>query len=356
VLLSGVVLGQPMGGVRRHNAELLPRAARLLAERGGALHVLQGRVPIAFDLPVDVQRVLCDVPAGPPAARARAEAHALAQALAAGSYDLVHTAHLPAPRGLELPFTLTLHDLRALELPSAPFVRRLLAGPVIGAAVRAAARVITVSETVRADVLARYELAPERVAVVPNAADHFVPLPRAAGAGAPLLHVGHLERRKNLDLLLHALATAPDLPRLVLAGAAKGGEDERLVALAAQLGVGERVVLHGPFDDAELAGLYAEAACVVLPSLVEGFGIPVLEAQLARAPLAIADAGALPEVAGPRVPRFDPRDVAGCVRAVRSALARSSQELEQDARDAQRFRWQASAERLVAAWESAAPA
>ena len=51
VLVSGVVLGQPMGGVRRHNAELLPRAARLCAAEGGAVDVLEGRSRVELDLP-----------------------------------------------------------------------------------------------------------------------------------------------------------------------------------------------------------------------------------------------------------------------------------------------------------------
>ena len=60
VLVSGVVLGQPMGGVRRHNAELLPRAAALLSEAGGELVVMEGREPVAFELPPEVRRLQSD--------------------------------------------------------------------------------------------------------------------------------------------------------------------------------------------------------------------------------------------------------------------------------------------------------
>ena len=62
VLVSGVVLAQPMGGVRRHNAELLPRAARLLEEEGGGLAILQGTDPILFELPESVERIQALVP------------------------------------------------------------------------------------------------------------------------------------------------------------------------------------------------------------------------------------------------------------------------------------------------------
>ena len=225
---------------------------------------------------------------------------------------------------------------------------------MIGGAVRAAARAITVSETVRAELLARFGLAPERVAVVPNAGDHLAVLPRAPAPDAPLLSLGHLERRKNLELLLRALALDAGLPDLVLAGAPKGGEDRRLSALAQELGVARRVRFPGPVREEQLPHLYATAACAVLPSRLEGFGIGVLEAQRARVPLAIADAGALPEVAGAAVPRFDPDDPAACARAIRAALARSPAELAADARAAERYRWDDSARRLVQVWTEAA--
>ena len=357
VLVSAVVLGQPMGGVRRHNAELLPRAARLLAEGGGRLDVLEGREPVAFDLPPEVGRRAGDVPPGPPMARARAEGgalrRALAQAAAAGEpYDLVHVAHLPAPRGLGLPLTLTVHDLRSLHA-GAPFVRRLLAGPVLGAGVRRAARVITVSETVREELLARFGLDAERTASIPNAADHLRPEPRRPAADAPLLALGHLEPRKNLELLVRALAADPDLPPLVLAGAAKGDEALRLERLAGTLGVAARVRFRGPFPDRDLAGLYAEAACVVVPSHVEGFGLAVREAQFAGCPVAVAEAGALPEVAGATVPRFAPDDPRACARAIRAALGRNASELEGDRRRAAAWTWDDAAERLTAVWGEA---
>ena len=243
-----------------------------------------------------------------------------------------------------------LHDLRDLELPGRSFVRRVAAGPVIGRAARNAARVLTVSETVRARLIARFDLPQEHVVVVPNAGDHLRVLPRAPGSDAPLLHVGHVEPRKNLELLVRALALDPGLPALVLAGAPKAEEDARLAALARELGVAQRVRLLGDVAEEELPKLYASAACVVLPSRLEGFGIVVLEAQRARVPLAVADAGALVEVAGPGVPRFGVEDAAGCAAAIRAAMGRGAEELERDALSAGRFAWEDSARRLVEVW------
>ncbi len=324
VLVAGAVLSQGFGGVRRHSQELLPRAAELLAAQGGALAVLAGRDGIAFELPRSVELLASAVPSGPPLARATLEGHALRRALAeaharGAPFDLVHTAHLPAPRGLPVPYTLTLHDLRALTLEHTPFSRRFFASKVIGTAIKNAAAVISVSETVRALVTGHF--APARTFVVPNAGDHLAVLPRAPAADAPLLHVGHLEPRKNLELLLRALALDPSLPPLALAGAAKHDEEERLRAVAAELGVAERVRFLGAVAEDELPRLYATSAAVVIPSRLEGFGIGVLEALRARCPLAISRIPAHVEVAGSGVASFAPDDARACAEAIRAALA-----------------------------------
>jgi glycosyltransferase involved in cell wall biosynthesis len=348
-----------MGGVRRHNAQLFPRAAARLEAQGGSRALLVGRAPRPFAMPPAVELYATSVPAQPALARATLEGRALRRALTQATssgrgIDLVHTGHLPVPRGLPCAYTLTVHDLRALELTHTPMSRRLMARKIIGLAVERAAGVICVSEHVRGQLLERFRLDPERVCVVPNAGDHFTVLPRAIDERAPLLHVGHLERRKNLELLLRALALDPTLPRLCLAGESKQGEAERLRALAVELGVAERVEFLGAFDEAQLAPLYARAACVVLPSHLEGFGIAALEAQRALVPLAVSRTSALLEVAGPDTPQFSPADPAECAAAIRAAMALAPSDLRDAAERSERFRWQASAELLVQAWIRAA--
>jgi len=355
VLVSGVVLSQPMGGVRRHNMELLPRVGARLAAAGGRLSVLEGKNGIPFSLPECVERIPSSVPARHPALRALHESRALERlvrerAQAGTPFDFVHTAHFPAPRRLSAPLSITIHDLRSFDLEHTPMSRRLLARGFIGPALERAARVFTVSESVRTSLATHWPVTAEKTFVVPNAADHFEPLPRAASEDAPILHVGHLEKRKNLQLLIEALALDASLPPLLLAGAPKHGEDERLAALATQLGVRERVRFLGSFADEELPSLYAAAACVVLPSHLEGFGIAALEAQRARVPLAVSTAGALTEVAGRDVPSFAPDSASGCAAAIHAARVRTAADIDADANRADRFSWSDSADAWLAGW------
>jgi glycosyltransferase involved in cell wall biosynthesis len=162
------------------------------------------------------------------------------------------------------------------------------------------------------------------------------------------LCVGHLEPRKNVELLLRALALDASLPDVQLAGSGKGDAERRLRALASELGVAARVTFLGECGDGRLAELYASCACVVLPSLREGFCIPAAEARRAGAPLAIARLPALLEVAGPRTPSFDPRDPRDCARAIHAALDSAPPASTNE------FNWDASARNLLDAWVTAA--
>ncbi len=348
LLVSGVVLGQPMGGVVRHNRELLPRLGRLLSENGGSLTVLEGRQKLAFDLPAPILRIESDVPAHPVVARAMAESNALRWALRAAtesgtSFDLVHTAHLPAPRRLDVPFTITIHDLRALSDAEDRVGRKLVARRVISDAVSRAHKVFNVSRTVATEMAARFPEAAAKVHVIGNGVDHFTPLPRATSDGAPIVCIGHVEKRKNLELVLRALQADATLPRVEIHGAPKGDEADRLHALASSLGIANRVRFAGRFVDRDLPAILARAACVCIPSTIEGFGIVALEAQTARVPLAIARAGALPEVAGIGVPSFASDDPVECARAIHAAIAQPSDVLELAARRANDFTWDVAA-------------
>ena len=356
VLVLGTVLGQPQGGVRRHNAEILPRAARLLEAGGGALAVLSGREPPACELP-GVELLRGSAPARPVVLRAALEARECARALAEAEragrpFDVVHTAHLPPPE-CPVPLTLLVHDLRGLDARVSNLPRRMAARTAYARAKRVAALWMVVSEAMGRELSTALSVPARRIHLVGNGGDHFAAAPRAAGRGAPILALGHVERRKNLEVLLRALALDPGLPPLVVHGAAKDGEDERLRRLADELGIATRIEWRGSVDEAELPALHARAGVVCVPSFVEGFSLVALEAQLAEVPLCVADIPALAEIA-PRASRFAPDDAAGCARALRAELARDPAELGEARRLAAERTWDACARRLVDGWAVAA--
>jgi glycosyltransferase involved in cell wall biosynthesis len=218
--------------------------------------------------------------------------------------------------GFELPprgpwaLVTTVHDLVPLRFPAlVPARHRWAVRCLLGGALRRAARVIAVSETTRAELLARYRLPPARVAVVPEAAaSHFAP-PAAAVLAAVreryglthpyVLFVGFLEPKKNLGTLLEAIARlrrrgAWGTTELVIAGAPGWGAAPAPRVQA--LGLERTVRFLGPVPDADLPALYAGALAFAFPSLWEGFGLPVLEAMAAGAPVVASNRGALPEI------------------------------------------------------------
>ncbi len=351
VLVVGSVLSQPMGGVRRHALELLPRAARLLGERGGGLAVLTGRDGLPFELGPDVELLDSTIPARPVALRATLESagirRALASARAAGKpFDLVHTAHLPLPRGLDAPQSFTVHDLKSVFSASEPTVRRWVGRCAIADALRRACVVFTVSQTLKRELIEHLGAPEEKCVAALNGCDHLPLVPRAPTPDAPLLFVGHVEPRKNLGVLLEALARAPDLGRAVLAGAAKGGERARLEALARKLGLLERVEFLGLLNDDALARLYSRCRVVVLPSSREGFDLPLAEALRAGAPIACSDLAVHRELAGADASYFDPTSADALIAALRSAREPSAR--------AARATWDQSARACVEAWLNAA--
>jgi len=350
VLVCGTVLAQGIGGVQRHNRELLPRLARLLENQGGRLAVLLGRDGLDFELPASIERIASDVPSSPAAWRAWHESGALRAALKrssarGGAFDLVHTAHLPAPRGLDVPFTLTLHDLKSVASPFVPLVRRLVGRSILRSAVRRAAHVFCVSSTLARETIEFTGAAQARVSVAPNGCDHLPRVERAPSSEPFLLFVGRLEPRKDVATLLRALALDSTLPRVVLAGAEQGEHGTELRLLAKQLNVGERVSFAGPQSDSALAQLYAECAAVVLPSLREGFDLPLVEALRAGAPVLASDLPVHRELAGEAVRYFAPGDPAQLLDSRRSCSHPSSPSLAT---------WDDCASEMLARWTSLA--
>jgi len=142
-----------------------------------------------------------------------------------------------------------------------------------------------------------------RVRVIPlgvsAARDLAVSRPAFLAADEPFLFtIGFVEAKKNFHVLVRLL---PDLTgqRLVIAGSNRKAYARQIMAYARELGVADRVIMPGSIPEAEKQWLYAHCSAFVFPSLLEGFGLPVLEAMAHGKPVFISDKGPLPEVGGP---------------------------------------------------------
>jgi len=281
--------------------------------------------------------------------------------------DLLHVQYVRPPWS-DVPVVTTIHDISFEHFPDL-FTRRtrLRMRATIPWSARHSAVVLTGSEHARADILARYELPPQRVAVTPYAADsRFRRLApgaadeRLAGVGLPtqyLLCVGNLQPRKNLPRLLEAYASlSTDIrPPLVVVGQPAWLYHD-VYAAVRDHGLTDEVQFTGFVTTDELVALYNRAHAFAYPSLYEGFGLPVLEALACGVPTLASDRSSLPEVAGEAALLVDPESVdaiaAGLERLICDEDLRRLLS-ERGPRQAARFSWAGCAQATVRAYQAA---
>jgi len=243
-----------------------------------------------------------------------------------------------------VPLVVTVHDLAILRHPET-FNRwsRLYSPLVVPRVLRAARRIIAVSEFTRRELVELLGIEESRIRVVPNAVGDEFTQDGPAEQGEYVLAVGTLEPRKNLNRLVEAVRRTDTELRIV--GARGWG--------GVELG-GNGVRWLGEVSDAELARLYRGAACVAYPSLYEGFGIPVLEAMACGVPVVTSRGTAMEEVANGAAVLVDARDpaeiAAGIAQAVEDRLELVARGLER----ARAFRWDAVAGATVDVYREAA--
>ncbi|MCL6432122.1 MAG: glycosyltransferase family 4 protein [Anaerolineae bacterium] len=317
-----------------------------------------------------VELVPCVVPPQAPS-----QLWKLGKLLAGLRLDVFHAPYYPAAcRATGTPLVLTLFDLIPMvhpaSMPSAP--ARLAYAVAVRLAVRNARRIIVCSQAARVDLQRLLGVSAERIAVIPAAAAPvFRPSTDAAVRQTRelyrvpqryILHVGVNKPHKNLETLLEAYhryytqTPAESRASLVLAGE----HDPRYVTprrWAAQLGLARSVLALGNVPDEDLRDLYTGASCVAIPSLYEGFGLPVLEAMACGAPVLCSSSSALPEVAGDAAIQLDPRDAMGWTRMIARLLEdqplRESLRMQGLSRAAQ-FSWEAAARQTLEVYRAVA--
>jgi glycosyltransferase involved in cell wall biosynthesis len=288
----------------------------------------------------------------------------------AGAADVVHAQSpllIPARKAARV---ITIHDLDFLAAPERSEAEMRRDYPVLARAhARRADHVVVSSRHVAGEVEHHLGVPPHRISVCSPGAPAWtrhVARARAEQAGAsdtpviqgPILFVGTLEPRKNLAVLLEAFARLrhrrPDAPSLVLAGRPRSSVASLLDRLKSPPFAGY-VTAPGYVSEAARQALYRDAQMLVLPSLDEGFGLPVLEAMACGVPVVVSDRGALPEVAGDAASPVKANDADALAQEMERLLdpdaARAAS--SRGAAQAARYSWEACAGAVRGAYRAA---
>jgi glycosyltransferase involved in cell wall biosynthesis len=258
--------------------------------------------------------------------------------LARDKIGLFETFHLPLVRAPHCPTIVTIHDARPI-LPDVPMLKRLVAGSILRGALSDADQVITVSNAMRAELLAIEPSA--TITTIYNGIDATpwsqgnVDVTEATRKRLRMprdfiLAVGHLEKRKNYARLIEAIAilreTRPGLALVIVGN--DGGDRGAIASEIEHRGLLDRVLLLQNVSDDDLASIYRLSRLVVFPSCYEGFGIPILEAMAARRPLVVSDLPVFVELTEGIGCYFPPSNAAAMTDAIGSVL--DDPELERD--------------------------
>ncbi|MFN8004690.1 MAG: glycosyltransferase family 1 protein [Acidobacteriota bacterium] len=280
--------------------------------------------------------------------------------------DVLHVQYT-APPFCPAPVVATIHDLAFEHLPET-FTRRgsLQLKLTVRRTARRAARIATVSEYSRQDLLRTYRLAPEKVVTTYNGIEpHFTTQTRAADEAAQvrqrfgiarefLLAVGSLQPRKNLERLIRTYARLrreqPDFaPQLVIVGR-KLWLAESIFAEVSRQPWASDVILTGYVSDDDLPALYRTASAFVYPSLFEGFGLPPLEAMACGTPVITSNISSLPEVAGSAALLIDPlneQELAAALQRILNDQPLRARLRAEGVRQAAKFTWRDAAEKTL---------
>ena len=359
-LLPGVV-----GGSQTYAVSLIRALASLDTRNEYILYLNRESADLEITDAPHVRRVICPIRAVRRPARYAYEQLALPAALRRDRIDLLHSLGYVGPLFPPCRHVVSILDLiyRGHQVMMTGSKQKALEFFVKQVA-RRSDRIITISENSKREIAEDIEINPQKIAVTylagRPAAALLSPAERAPilsryGITAPYLIVFSSPNPiKNVVRLMEAFAlVCAGLPhQLVVVGHLPDGMS--IPSEAARHGVSDRVIGTGYVPDADIAPLLQGADLFAFPSLYEGFGLPLLDAQQAGVPVISSNAASLPEVAGDGAVLFDPVSVPEMAAAMRSCL--QDQELrerliEQGFTNARRFSWEATARQTLAVYQ-----
>jgi len=245
-----------------------------------------------------------------------------------GKFPLVHFPYFSHPVFYNRPFVITIHDLTIKHFPTGRATTKSLLMyklkhqaylRVLAHGIRDSRKILVPSQFVKDDLLLNYPVVADKIAVTYEGLGQefldIVPSKPKDFSKNFLLYVGNSYPHKNVEFLITTLESHLPQENLIL----YGPDDfftTRLKRLVRKLNLSERVffVLHR--SEAELAWFYSHAKALVLPSLGEGFGLPVVEAARFNCPLVLSDLPVFREIAPSGAHFFDPKNEASLVEQI----------------------------------------
>jgi len=222
----------------------------------------------------------------------------------------------------------TVHDLVRICFPfTSETIPEKLGLRLDALGLKKAQHIIAVSECTKADLMHYLGIPEDKITVIYNGVDHtvFRPVHERRFDFPYLLYVGTERPRKNLGTLLRAFAllktdtaTFGELKLVKVGGAGRTDKfRHKTLSEVRRLGLEDQVIFVDGVSDQSLASYYSSAAALIMPSLYEGFGLPLIEAMACGCPVIASNSSSLPEVAGNAALLIDPLDSYGLSEAMR---------------------------------------
>lgn len=282
--------------------------------------------------------------------------------------DLVHFPYFSVPVFYNKPFIVTIHDLIINHFPTGkastlafPIYRiKLFAYKlIIKKAAQKAKKIITVSNATREEIVDHLKIKENKIEVIYEAADLTIchqPSAISRKYGKYFLYVGNAYPHKNLEKLIQAFNNLKDLGsksqdlRLILVG-----KKDYFYQRLEKENKSDRIIFFGKATDDELSSFYSNAIALVAPSLMEGFGLPVLEAMSLKCLVVASDISAFREIAQDDILYFNPQDVNDISEKLKDVIENENkykkEKLEKAFEKTKNFSWEKSAKETLRVYE-----
>ena len=277
------------------------------------------------------------------------------------------------PRFSKAPYVVTIHDLSYLHFPELFKKEDLLQLTNWSKySIRNSSAIIAPSKSTKEDIVKNYQIPPPKITVTYEGYNKEAFKPQSTAkvssakkkykiAGDYVIFVGTLQPRKNIERLIKAfeiLNTKYQIlnTNLVIAGK-KGWLYDSILQKPKDLGIEDKVIFTDFVPDADLPALISGAKLYVNPSLWEGFGIPVIEAQACGVPVVVSNTSSLPEIVGKSALTFNPKDVKDISSAILVMLTDDKLReifIKKGLENIKRFSWESCAKQTLKVLETAA--